>query len=219
MKKNISIEIFLATGLCFAWVIALYQISLLEGAISQIGILGIPLVFVYLPLIVCRIKKAPPSEIGFTFSNIKEDLFLTLKVAAVIMPLFIIGHYLIFKLFFGTPFTLFINREIVIIALWNLIGVSFPEEVFFRGYLQERVSKICGKKIKLPGTDIGVAVVITSALFALAHLIKGLDVGYLAVFFPSLLFGWIRERTKTIVAPWLMHWLANMTLLFLQGNI
>lgn len=218
MKNKIATEVILATTVCILAVMLLYRLHDGVGPLQQIGIMGIPLIFVYLPLFLGRIGKFTATEIGFTIVDYKKDFLLTVKVAAVVLPLFVIIHYFFWNLTSGKPFVLHLEKSLIPLVIWNLVGVSFPEEVFFRGYLQTRLAKVMEKRIKLLGTDIGLAVIVTSAVFALAHLIKGFDFRYLAVFFPSLLFGWVRERTNTILAPSLLHWLSNLTLFLFNGN-
>ena len=73
--------------------------------------------------------------------------------------------------------------------------IALPEEVFYRGYLQTRLDDAWPLRVRLFGASVGPSVVVTSAIFALGHLLTIHDPGRLAVFFPSLVFGWLRART------------------------
>ena len=55
-----------------------------------------------------------------------------------------------------------------------------------------------------------VALVIQAALFALVHFVVDGQPERLAVFFPGLLFGWIRARRGGIGAAILFHALSNL---------
>jgi membrane protease YdiL (CAAX protease family) len=91
-------------------------------------------------------------------------------------------------------------------AILQLVLVVFPEEVFFRGYIQGRLG--AGRE---PGrAGLLVRVVYTAALFALAHVV--VEAGWIraAVFFPGIVMGWLRERTGGLLAPAGFHWLANL---------
>ena len=59
------------------------------------------------------------------------------------------------------------------------------------------------------GARLGPAFWLTAALFALGHLAV-FQFWRLGVFFPALLFGWMRERSGTVVAPALFHASANL---------
>ena len=94
-------------------------------------------------------------------------------------------------------------------ALGQLIGVALPEEAFYRGFLQSRLSVALPPRRRLVGAPFGVAVILTSAIFAAGHVATVPYVARLAVFFPSLLFGWLRNKTGGIGAPMLFHALCN----------
>jgi len=101
----------------------------------------------------------------------------------------------------------------VFMFLWvQLLLVALPEELFYRGYLQTRLQQLFGRRLVIFGGDVGPAVLVTSAVFALGHLIAIPAPGRLAVFFPSLLFGWLRDRTGSIVPGIVFHALSNLLL-------
>jgi membrane protease YdiL (CAAX protease family) len=93
-----------------------------------------------------------------------------------------------------------------------------PEEAFFRGYLQTELETALPPKRKLFGAGIGLALLLTSALFAFGHLATDLHVNRLGVFFPSLLFGWLRTRTGGIGASVLFHAACNVFASFLAES-
>ncbi|MEE2645317.1 MAG: MrtP family glutamic-type intramembrane protease [Myxococcota bacterium] len=97
--------------------------------------------------------------------------------------------------------------------LIQLCLIAYPEELFYRGYLQPALELRFGRRRKLWGADFNWAAVgLTSLLFALAHFATIPSPGRLAVFFPSLLFGWLRARSGGILAPLLFHALCNLLL-------
>ncbi len=103
---------------------------------------------------------------------------------------------------------------IILWSLTHLVFVAFPEEFFYRGYLQTRLTQLFGTKKFLGITH---ANLLTSLLFALGHLLipvgGTLILSRASVFFPSLIFGWLRERTGTILAPTLYHAACNIMVL------
>src|SRR5205807_1706387 len=80
-----------------------------------------------------------------------------------------------------------VSGQVVIIAL--------PEESFYRGYLQSRLDEVWAPRWTIGGARIGPALIVTSAIFALGHVATIHAPARLAVFFPALLFGWLRART------------------------
>ena len=86
-------------------------------------------------------------------------------------------------------------------SIFQFLGVSFPEEVFFRGFLQE-----------VFGNDIR-SVVTVSLMFAVAHL-PGLffygDIYAPLTFFPSLVMGFLYMRTSNVVPSTIFHFMSNV---------
>lgn len=97
----------------------------------------------------------------------------------------------------------------------QLMVVALPEEGFYRGYLQTRLDRQWRPRWSLLGAQLGPGLVLTSAVFALGHLATDFHPARLAVFFPSLLFGWLRARTGGIGAGLVFHAACNLFASFL----
>jgi uncharacterized protein len=100
-------------------------------------------------------------------------------------------------------------------VLGQLLVIGLPEEAFYRGYLQTTFDDVWRPRWRVLGALIGPGLLLTSALFALGHVLTKVDPNRLAVFFPSLLFGWLRARTGGIGAPIAFHALCNLFASFL----
>lgn len=120
------------------------------------------------------------------------------------------------------PLTL--KRGYMWIILWvvtQLFFIALPEEYFYRGYLQTRLEQAFKRRDGRTRQWLGItpAIVVTSLLFGLGHLlipVQGVLLGTrFSVFFPSLLFGWLRRRTGSIIAPTVYHAGCNLMVLFL----
>jgi uncharacterized protein len=92
----------------------------------------------------------------------------------------------------------------------QLLVIALPEEAFYRGYLQSALDEVWRPRWRVLGALLGPSLLVTSALFALGHLATELDPNRLAVFFPALLFGWLRSRTGGIGPSVLLHALCNL---------
>lgn len=115
-------------------------------------------------------------------------------------------------------------------AFAQVVIVALPEEAFYRGYLQSRLDEALpgfgsraapGEgsaagaartpvRLRVFGATVGPSVLLTSVVFALGHLATIRDPARLAVFFPSLLFGWLRCRTGGIGAAIAFHAMCNL---------
>ena len=98
------------------------------------------------------------------------------------------------------------------LVLVQILVVGLPEEVFYRGFLQPRLELIWPPRLRILGAPWGFGVVATSVLFALGHYLVDWNPGRLAVFFPSLLFGWIRNRSGSVAAGAVFHGMSNVLL-------
>ncbi len=134
-----------------------------------------------------------------------------------VLPAFLIGWYVLFRFVLGHEFAAKAPENFWGLATWHLLGVALPEEVFFRGWLQERLSGLLPKRWTLFGAEFGPGLFIASALFALGHLISRSNPIHLLVFFPGLLFGLFRERSGSILVPALAHGGGNFFFLILQS--
>jgi membrane protease YdiL (CAAX protease family) len=89
--------------------------------------------------------------------------------------------------------------------LGQLAVIALPEEAFYRGYLQTRLGEFFTRKVRIFGAPVGLELIVASAIFALGHVATVRSPGRLAVFFPALVFGWLRARTKGIGAGVVYH--------------
>lgn len=104
--------------------------------------------------------------------------------------------------------------------LWHLLliqvlMVALPEEFFYRGYLQTRLEALWPSSY-VRGLPISYANLVVSILFAFTHFLIGHQVYRLGVFFPSLLFGMMRQKTGSLLAPVLFHATANILMKLLE---
>lgn len=90
-------------------------------------------------------------------------------------------------------------------AEWLILVVLVPplEETIFRGGLQSwLLATAHGRR---SSHSITVANLETSVAFALAHGLAQADPSALSVFFPSMAFGWLRDRTGRLAGAILLH--------------
>lgn len=92
----------------------------------------------------------------------------------------------------------------------QILIIALPEEAFYRGYLQSRLDEAFPARVRIFGANVGPAIVVTSVIFAIGHFATIREPARLAVFFPSLLFGWLRARTKGVGAGVAFHAACNV---------
>jgi hypothetical protein len=192
----------------------------------------IAIVFFYTPNLAARLagREFDYREIGLRADPVRLNLAVVGALSALTFPAFIGGFFLFYGRVCGglqneltrlwAPLCqhwlgfsgghLRLPPRFVILALSQLVVVAIPEELFFRGYLMERLEQVWVPTRKLFGAPVGVALVASSALFALGHLLVIPNPQRLAVFFPALVFGWMRARTGSIAAAAVFHALCNV---------
>jgi membrane protease YdiL (CAAX protease family) len=107
-------------------------------------------------------------------------------------------------------FALRLPEGFIVLLLSQILVVAVPEEVFFRGYLMSRFEERWPSHRRLLGAAVGWPLVLSSLLFAFGHFVVDLAPARLAVFFPALVFGWMRNRSGSIAPAALFHALCNV---------
>jgi len=127
------------------------------------------------------------------------------------------------SLFFTGIILITLNPDYTVAAISTLLLTALPEEWFFRAYFMTRLENyimesFCRKDTppstqffnhfhrNYPGLS---ANILTSTLFALLHTPTQGWFG-LTVFFPSLFYGWVYQKTKNLLLVILLHALSNI---------
>jgi len=187
-----------ATGVGFTFLLASYWLVLRSDDTEQIREFGLSLggLLEAGPLSARRLLRAGLGALGYA-----------LAAALLIYPSFWIGFRIWWKVgaFHAAPL-----GPVFSDALGQLLVIALPEEAFYRGYLQTSLERELRAKVSVFGARIGWGVVLTSAIFAVGHLFTELNPARLAVFFPSLVFGFLRVRSKGIGASVAFHAMCNL---------
>ncbi|HXX32745.1 MAG TPA: MXAN_2755 family glutamic-type intramembrane protease [Myxococcaceae bacterium] len=187
--------------------------------------------FLYLPLWAMRRRGEDYRDYGLTLRAWREDLLLVAAVSLLVLPLFTLGFWgatavrphlsgwaQAFVAPLGGQSRFFHPRLPERFGLWvidQVFVVALPEEFFYRGYLQARLRQTWPQGARILGATVGPAFLLVALLFALGHLAV-FQAWRLAVFFPALLFGYLRERTGTVLGSTLLHALFNFYAAFLE---
>jgi membrane protease YdiL (CAAX protease family) len=164
----------------------------------------------YVPLYLVGKRGLTRDSLGLSLSRWREDLrWVALLAVATVVP-FALGHHLWQTVVVGRPFSPSLPDHFLADTLLEVGVVALAEEVYFRGYLQERLERIWPARRRLLGAPFGRAVVVTSAIFALAHFVGEYRFARLGPFFPGLVFGLLRARTGTIVGAAGYHAFCNL---------
>ncbi len=137
------------------------------------------------------------------------ELGVAIAIAAVVFPLYAVGYYWWHEP--AAAFTLHLPPHVASFALAQLVVVALPEEAFFRGYVQTGLTDTEGRRVRLLGVEVApLAFTLQALLFAVMHVVVEPHPARLAVFFPGLLFGWVRAWRGGIGAAMALHAMSNV---------
>ncbi|MFL5322003.1 MAG: myxosortase MrtX [Myxococcaceae bacterium] len=188
--------------------------------------------FLYLPLLAMDLRGEDYPDYGVTLSKWKQDLGLFALFVAIVTPLYALGfvvyqqglHVLPPEVsarlspLSGVPhFHFRLPDRFGEWVIDQIFVVALPEEFFYRGYIQTRLRDAWPQGRKFLGVRLGPAFWVTAALFALGHLAI-FEVWRLGVFFPALLFAWMREKTGTVLGSALFHAYCNLLALVMTAS-
>ncbi|HVU04041.1 MAG TPA: MrtC family glutamic-type intramembrane protease [Polyangiaceae bacterium] len=159
------------------------------------------------------VEPLSPARLG---KSALQELGVALAVCAVVLPPFWIGYRLWWSP--AEPFRAASLASVLNDALGQFLVIALPEEAFYRGYLQTSLDEAWPPRFRFLGAALGPGVVVTSVVFALGHLATELHPNRLAVFFPSLLFGYLRSRRGGIGASAAFHASCNLFAAFLARS-
>jgi membrane protease YdiL (CAAX protease family) len=230
-RKGWLIEALIVFSLATLVCSMVWQLRGVSSFIAQNLQAFIAAVFLYLPTGLLLKRKESFERYGLTHKPLGRGLLFFLVPAAIVFPLFAVGFYYYYGAVCGAAgLTLprgirwycsrwvgHISRarlklppDFLQVVAAQLLVVALPEEYFFRGYLQTRLEAVWPAKRRLLGGQIGVALLVASVLFALGHLLVDFNGLRLAVFFPALVFGWMRSASGSILAGVLFHACSNL---------
>ncbi|MBT3181404.1 MAG: CPBP family intramembrane metalloprotease [Deltaproteobacteria bacterium] len=188
-------------------------VTMLKGIsiIDSILPVVVAVLFLYSPILVIWRRGRKIDFLDDGVGDYFRSFIVFLITSLIVFPLFLIGAHLwqmyVFKMG-GFKFVEYPHFWSA--AAFQIFLVALPEEFYFRGYFQSAMDMMCEKRWKILGVKLGWGWIITSLVFALAHSIVYYRWWHFAIFFPALLFGYLRERTGTITASVLFHAASNL---------
>lgn len=171
----------------------------------------VAVLFLYTPVVVLWRRGRAIDFLDHDFNGLVKSIAVFILSALIIFPVFFLLAHLWQVVIWGRGWTgLVAFPGWLNITFFQILLIALPEEFYFRGYFQSTIDKVFQKRIKLLGVEVGWGFVITAVVFALAHAIVSYKWWHFSIFFPALLFGYLRLRTGSITAPIFFHAASNM---------
>lgn len=195
-------------------------IVLFLGALKHLGMV-VPLIYahaataaavveLYAPIMMIGRRGITSEDLGLTARTWKRDLLICLALAAVVTVPFAVAHHYWQTSLFHRVFHWRMPPGLLETVFAQVVVVALPEELFFRGWLQGRLEKLWPPGESVLAQVFSRAVLTAAAVFALAHFIGEYRPDRLGPFFPALIFGALRTRTRSIFAPVVFHAYCNV---------
>lgn len=232
-RRRALIEALIVFGGATAVCSVLWQLRGVVPLIQRMLHDLIAAIFLGTPTLLLMRRRDDLIAFGLTSQPIGRGLVTFFAVSALIFPPFVFGFYAYYRTVCGWAAAgravppvyrymcprfaggwgaarLRLDWTFLKLVAAQLAVVALPEEYFFRGYLHTRMEQVWPPRRRIFGGGVGIALVMTSVLFALGHVLVDFNPLRFAVFFPSLLFGWMRGVTGSILAPVLFHASCNL---------
>lgn len=183
--------------------------SIVGPALSTI----VAVIFIYVPIAILWFRRRAIDFLDRDVKSYLSSIKIFTITSVIVFPLFLVGAHIWqiyimgYKTFYFSPFPNFLN-----VTFFQLLLVALPEEFYFRGYFQSTINQVFLTRRKILGVELGWGFIITAAVFAIAHSIVYYQWWHFAIFFPALLFGYLRERTGSITASVLFHATSNIVM-------
>jgi membrane protease YdiL (CAAX protease family) len=234
--RNAGRDAVIAWAVVAVLVAGLVRINVTLPAIGHLGSALVAVLFLYVPVFVAWRRTEDLYDYGFHAKPVKQGLVTAGVAIGVIFPIFALGYFAFYEVACNSDLLSnlvphgmcsrygglaglhppALTGKLAEFCAVQLVVVALPEELFFRGFLLGLLERRFPPKRRILGGGIGLALVISAAMFALIHLPKDGDPRALATFFPGLLFGWMRSATGSIMASTLTHAGSNILIRFLD---
>jgi len=191
--------------------VKIFSIETSFTLLSKYRIGLIATVWIIVPSVILVFQRRKFKAYGISLSGWKQSIKIMLVASLIILSAYLIGYYIYATEFHSKSFNPVIQESWALLTINIFLFVGLPEEFFFRGYLQSELNYIFSKKFNFLFVKFGPGLVITAIIFTLSHIFVQMDWSKTSLIFLSLILGWLREKTGSILASAGFHTLANVT--------
>lgn len=214
-------------AICFGATVLAFIVY--KPAASLVATVG----FLYLPVWSMDRRQEDYRDYGLDMRGWKRDLAYFAAFFAIIAPVFTVGYgAFVLEVLPRLPVELKswvapyirpaelhwkLPDNFTTSVLQEFLVVAIPEEFFYRGFLLTRLNDAWPHAPRFFGVRVGKAFWLSAVLFALGHLAI-FQAWRLGVFFPALVFAWLREKTGSIFAAAALHASSNLLMHVLEAS-
>ncbi len=181
-----------------------------------------PGILIAAALVPTAIKRRDFAKIGFNNKQITHSLVLLGWACIATFPAMFCGLWLM--RYWGLELPL---RAVMPPAqgwfcwlFYQFMYIAVAEEVFFRGYVQNNILRLTSVIVQKRRRLLQwISIIISAVCFAAAHVVIQGEIISVLTFLPGLVLGWLFVRTRSLLAPILIHGLANVFFLFVAAMV
>ena len=216
-KKDLIIELAVVTIVLLLITSALNILQTVPFIASYYSLI-FALLFLYVPVLVIQKRGRKIDFIDRDVKGYLKSFLVFIITSLIVFPVFMVAAHFWVKIVYSAGNVRFPQvPDLVNIVAYQLLMVALPEEFYFRGYMQSVMNQFFVRRWKIFGVKLGWAWILTAFIFAIAHSVIVLRWWHFAIFFPALLFGYLRERTGSVTAPILFHALSNIVMTLISS--
>ena len=168
-------------------------------------------ILLYVPIAIYFKRREPFDFLDRSIPQSLRAIGIFLLFSFAVFPILSLGNHVYQAWIWNLHFRALPSADTLVgLFLSQLLFIALPEEFFFRGYVQARLNQLYAKKWRILGVTCGPAWLLTALIFAVSHSVITIRWWHIFIFFPALAFGWLKEKTGTILAPSLFHAASNI---------
>lgn len=168
------------------------------------------LILMYVPIVASWKSGERIRYLDWEWSKaLANGLILFLVCSLVFVPYLFLNHFYQ-GIFFNRTWQELHLAGVATYFFNQLILVALPEEIFFRGFLEDGLTRIFVPRRQVFGAPFGVAMILGAIIFAFSHSLIAVQWWHFSIIFPALLFSWFRQKTGSIWVGAVFHALCNV---------
>jgi len=209
-RKSLAIELAIVTVACLIVIHLLYLARGVPFIASHLSYF-VAYILIGVPILVLWLRKRPLDFFSFGLRDFLRSLKVFAVASIIIFPPFFLLAHLWQEFVWGVSFKQIAGYpDFLSLLVVQVLVVALPEEFYFRGYFQSTMDRIFVKRWRIFGVRLGWGWLLTAIIFAFAHTVITYKWWHFSIFFPALVFGYLRERTGDVIAPTLFHAASNL---------
>ena len=209
-SRGLVTEIIIVTISVLVLCHALYRLRFVPFINAYLSVM-VAFILLYAPIIVLWFRRR---RVVFFESDLKQfvkSFKVVFTVSLIIFPAFFLcAHFWQLVVMGYSTFKVAPFPDIGRVIFYQLLLIALPEEFYFRGYVQPALNAVFKPRWNILGVQLGWSWILTAVIFAIAHSIITYQWWHFAIFFPGLVFGWLKERTGALTAPIFFHAASNI---------